>query len=327
MKILVIQKKMMGDILVSSVIFEALKKNFPDAELHYLILQKHEQIVAHHPFIDKIIYFRDFLPTLMRLRKERYDVVVDSYAKLESALLAFLSGAKKRISFYKKYTGYLYTDTIIRKDQPKFPFLTTALEHRLQLLEPLGIEIEEITPRIFISEGERKDADNLLKNLEIDDKPLVMISTFGSGPEKTYPIAYMAEVLETIAENTDAKILCNYLPSQKTDFEALYAMLSTHTKSQIIKDFDTKNLRQYIAVLSKCKGLIGNEGGSTNISKALEVPTLSIYAPEINGWDWCVDGVKNVSIHSQDYQVNHYNDFTPNLFKEKLKTFIKNNIQ
>lgn len=318
---------MMGDILVSSVVFEALKKKFPDAELHYLILQKHEQIVAHHQFIDKIIYFADFFPTLWQLRKEKYDVVVDSYAKLESALLAFLSGAKKRISFYKEYTEYLYTDTIIRKDQAKFPRLTTALEHRLQLLEPLGIDIEEITPKIFISDEEKNDADNLLKNLGINNEPLVMISTFGSGPEKTYPITYMAEVLEVVAENTNAKILCNYLPSQKSDFETLYEMLSNHTKSQVIKDFDTKNLRQYIAVLSRCKALIGNEGGSTNISKALDVPTLSIYAPDIDGWDWCVDGVKNICIHSQDYQVNNYDDFTPNLFKEKLKTFIKNNIQ
>lgn len=85
----------MGDILVSSVIFESLKKNFPDAELHYLISQEYEQIVAHNQFIDKIIFFGDLFPTLWRLRKEKYDVVVDSYAKLESALLAFLSGAKK----------------------------------------------------------------------------------------------------------------------------------------------------------------------------------------------------------------------------------------
>lgn len=199
------------------------------------------------------------------------------------------------------------------------------MEHRLQLLEPLGIQIEEITPKIFLSDKEKEDAENLLQNLGINIY-FVMISTFGSSPKKTYPLPYMAEILEVIAENSDAKILCNYLHSQKTDFETLYAMLSNYTKSQIIKDFNTKNLRQYIAVLSKCRALIGNEGGSTNISKALDVPTLSIYAPGIDGWDWCVDGVKNVSIHACSYKVDNYVDFKPNIFKQELITFIKNNM-
>jgi len=37
MKILVIQIKMIGDVLTSSILFEALRKEFPTAELHYMI--------------------------------------------------------------------------------------------------------------------------------------------------------------------------------------------------------------------------------------------------------------------------------------------------
>lgn len=326
MKILVIQKKMMGDILMSSVLFGVLRKKYPDAELHYLIEKKYEQIVFHHENIDKIIYFDDFWATLKNVRKEKYNIVVDAYAKVETAVISWLSGASERISFYKKYTNPFYTHTIDRTDEVKFPLLSTALEHRLKLLSPLGIEIAEEFPKIYISEQEKDDADNLLNNLGISDEDLIMMSTFGSVPEKTYPISYMAKVINHIAENTNAKILCNYLPSQKDDFLKLYGELSDIAKNQVIKDFDTENLRQYIAVLAKCKVLIGNEGGSTNISKALKVPTFSIYAPGVSGWDWCLDGVKNVSIHAGDYQVVDYDSFTPNLFQDELIKFLKNNI-
>lgn len=103
-------------------------------------------------------------------------------------------------------------------------------------------------------------------------------------------------------------------------------MLSEDTKHKVIENFETKNLREYIAVLSKCKALIGNEGGSTNISKALNIPTFSIYAPHIGGWDWFIDKDKNKSIHSKNYEIDNYENFKPYFFEKELESFIKNNI-
>ena len=37
MKILVIQQKMIGDVLTTSLLFELLREKNPEAELHYLI--------------------------------------------------------------------------------------------------------------------------------------------------------------------------------------------------------------------------------------------------------------------------------------------------
>lgn len=326
MKILVIQKKMMGDVLVSSILFECLNKKFPDAELHYLITKNNEQVVRHHKYIDKIIFFEDFFSTLKAVKSENYDIIIDCYAKVETAIISFLSGAKKRISFFKNYTKYFYTDTILRRDITQFSMLTTALEHRLRLLEPLGIKVEEIFPKIYLSQEELEGADALLNQLGVYNEDLIMISTFGSNPEKTYPLSYMAEIINIISENSKCRILCNFLPSQKEMFLELYELLSEKAKKQVVKSFDTQNLRQYIAVLSKCKLLIGNEGGSTNISKALRIPTFSIYAPFVSGWDWRVDGRENVSIHAKDYQIDDYKDFKPNLFKKELINFIKRNL-
>ena len=90
MKILVIQKKMMGDVLVSSIVFELLKKYYPNAELHYLIEKKYYQVIKNHRYIDKVVYFESFFSMLKKIRKERYDVVIDIYANVETAILSFL---------------------------------------------------------------------------------------------------------------------------------------------------------------------------------------------------------------------------------------------
>ena len=55
MKALVIQKKKIGDVLTSTIIFEALKEKFPSIELDYLIYPNCEPVVRNNPFINNVI--------------------------------------------------------------------------------------------------------------------------------------------------------------------------------------------------------------------------------------------------------------------------------
>lgn len=331
MKILVIQKKLMGDVLVCSVVFKLLKEKFPDAELHYLIDEKYHQVVEHHQYIDKFLFFgKKISDTLKAVRSEKYDIVIDTYSKIETALISFLSGAKKRISYYKSYTRFFYTNPVQRRKKAISDLTTTTIEHRLQLLEPLGIPFEITKPEIFLTDSERKNAENIIEKFSPNSAKKVMISTFGSSPEKTYPLAYMKEVIEEITKE-DVVIFCNYMPNQKTQFNEFFATLSASAQSKIAKNFDTKNLREFIAVLSFCDALIGNEGGSTNISKALGVPTFTIFSPQVakKSWNWFDDGIKNDSVHLHDYvaESDSYNDFKPEFFQDKLQNFIAQNLR
>ena len=107
MKILVIQKKRIGDVLTSTIILEALKERFPNAELHYLVYENSYAVVKNNKFIDKIVVLDEksrkgklaFLTFLFKIRKDNYDIVIDAYGKPNSVILAWFSGAKKTISF------------------------------------------------------------------------------------------------------------------------------------------------------------------------------------------------------------------------------------
>ena len=79
MKILVIQKKKIGDVLTSTVIFEAIKEKHPNWELNYLIFSNSFSVVKNNPFIDKLIVLEEkdstsfigFLKLVFQLRKEK----------------------------------------------------------------------------------------------------------------------------------------------------------------------------------------------------------------------------------------------------------------
>lgn len=348
-KILVIQKKRIGDVLTSTILLEALREKFPEYELHYLIYGNSVAVVENNPFVDKIIIMNEkdrksklgFLKFLFQIRKENYEIVVDAYGKPNSVILGWFSGAKKTITFDKIYSKLLYTHPI-KRNQNSFSNATKAIEHRMRLLSPLGIDFKVIKPKIFITENEISTAKSKLEKAGITlSKPLVMISAIGSNDSKTYPIAYMAKVIDTIADENDIQILFNYFPFQKEEARQLYLLCTPETQAKINFDFYEDNLRDFLAITSLCKALIGNEGGATNMAKALNIPTFTIFSPLVikNDWNMFEDGKQNISVHVKDFEsklpstaiddlikTKEYKKlqsvFTPELFEDQLINFI-----
>ena len=343
MKILVIQKKRIGDVLVSTIIFEALREKFPKAELHYLVYPMSLAVVQNNPFIDELIILDNktkksvwkMMQFLYKLRKQNYDVVVDAYGKPNSVFMGWFSGAKKTITFAKKYSEFLYSDVIQRRKSP-ITNATLAIEHRMQLLEPLGIDFENYQPKIFLNDSEINDAKKYLTsngiNLEI---PIVMISAIGSKESKTYPLEYMAAILNEIATK-NVQILMNYIPFQKELALELYSICKPETQSKIFMDVYENDLRKFIAITSQCKALIGNEGGATHMAKALNVPTFIIFAIGIIKESWSIyeNETTDVAVSILDYFPDDGSDFEtatkkfkPALFLDKLKKFLEFNIK
>ena len=348
-KILVIQKKRIGDVLTSTILLEALREKFPEYKLHYLIYENSVAVVENNPFVDKIIIMNEkdrksklgFLKFLFQIRKENYEIVVDAYGKPNSVILGWFSGAKKTITFDKIYSKLLYTHPI-KRNQTSFSNATKAIEHRMRLLSPLGIDFKVIKPKIFITENEISTAKSKLEKAGISlSKPLVMISAIGSNDSKTYPIAYMAKVIDTITNENDIQILFNYFPFQKEEARQLYLLCTPETQAKINFDFYEDNLRDFLAITSLCKALIGNEGGATNMAKALNIPTFTIFSPLVikNDWNMFEDGKQNISVHVKDFEnalpstpiddlikAKEYKKlqsvFTPELFEDQLINFI-----
>lgn len=339
MKILVIQKKRIGDVLTSTILLEAIREKYPDGELHYLVYENAVPVVFNNPFIDKIIVLDEksrkgklaFLKFLFKIRKEKYDVVVDAYGKPNSVVIGWFSGAKMTITFDKVYSRLLYSNPIVRSNHSTTG-VTTAIEHRMILLKPLGIDFKVVKPKIFLSDYEKQNAKQyLLQNGISFLKPILMISAIGSNPLKTFPLDNMAKSLKNITQNRDIQLLFNYFPYQKIQAKELYDLCDDDTKSKIHFNVYENDLRKFLAITNHCKALIGNEGGATNMAKALDIPTFTIFATGVvkNSWNAFENDTTNISVHVHDYVSNEILDFqeltklfTPELFEDKLKKFL-----
>lgn len=346
---------MIGDVLVSTMLCEQLKKNIPKAEVHYLINTNTEAVVTNNPHIDHIVFFtneyrnskRSFYKFLKGLKKENYDVVMDAYCKLESMLISLFSGAKVKISYDKWYSRAIYTHTLRYKTTGNTD-LGLAIENRLRLLEPLIDKANEKVnpPKVYLTDDEILNARCFLENNGVDfSKPIIMMNILGSSINKTFPISYMSEVVDLVAEKGEFTVLFNYMPSQIKAAKELYDLCSPKSKAKIKFDVFAPSLRNFLGVLYHCNALIGNEGGAINMAKALNVPTFSIFSPWIRqaGWETFKNNDSNFSVHLNDYEPvliqgksrkqlkkdaqNLYAKFKPSYFNEKIGHFLDTKIR
>lgn len=347
MKILIIQQKMIGDVLTSSILFEALRQKFPKAQLDYLINEHTIAVVENNPNIDNFLLFTKeaelsktkLLKFAKSIRHKKYDLVVDAYSKLSSNLISLFSGAKTKISYHKYYTTLLYHHNI-KREKSHHGKTGLAIVNRMQLLAPLSIETKFIKPKIYLTEKEISNSKHFLEDHQIDfNRPLYMISVLGSGVKKTYPFNYMAEVIDTLVEETSGQLLFNYIPKQETEARSVFNLCKPKTQKNISFNVFGKSLREFLAITHHCDAVIGNEGGAINMAKALDVKTFAIFSPWIDKATWSLfENDDNVGVHLKDFKpelytkpekayrneaLALYQKFKPQFFTSKLKAFLK----
>ncbi len=345
---------MIGDVLVSSILCNNLKKAFPDSEIHFMVHEGTVPVLDGNPNIDKIVIFykenqkskRGLLKFAYSLRDENYDILIDAYSKLESWITVLLTNVPVRISYKKIGRTFLYTHNIERKTKPETNY-GLVIEHRLSLLEPLNLGIEiDPEPKLFVKDKEREFARKLFREYKIDrQKPTLMFAVTGSEMSKTYPLKYMQELIDFIAGSFDVNILFNYNPVLKQQAIRIYEKCKPETRNNIFFEVYGNSLREYIAIMDACDLIIGNDGGAVNMAKALDKPSFTIFSPWIPKEEWGTfeDGKWHVSVHLKEYMPELFKDkskkdlknetsdlylqFKPQLFIEDLNSFLKRNLQ
>ena len=328
MKILVIQQKMIGDVLISSILCQLLKQDQPDATVHYLVNSNTTAVVQNNPWIDQLIEFvpdykkskRKFWRFIRSIRNAGYDAIVDVYSKPESNMISLFSRAKQRISYDKWYSRWIYTETHKRlsADESK-----RAFYNRLKLIRPLlnAASVEPIPAQIYITEAEQKIAADFLNKQGIDTsvaKP-IMLNLLGSHANKSYPAAYMAELIETIAQHSAAPLLVNYMPGQEQAVDEIVQQCAQETVERLHLKTVVPSLRSFLALLTQCSAMIGNEGGAVHMAQALNIPSFAIFSPWVPKNEWQLQ-------LNNDHQAIHLADIHPELFKDQSVQTLKKGV-
>jgi lipopolysaccharide heptosyltransferase II len=272
-KILLIKPRGIGDIVLSTIVLDNLNKKFPSAEIHYLTETFAKDALANNPLVSKVHTFEKsefVLKVAARLRKEKYDLIIDLWSNPRSAQITFLIHAKYRVGF--SYWGRKYAYNILGTSE-KGEHHTA--EHNLELLKAIGIEITSKRIHFYVSKGDDNWAKEYMKNNLPAGKKILGVLPSGGWASKRCDANKWVEICKAIKKKYDDIVfLILWGPGDESDAE----FIKNNLGDEAVLGHET-NIGKLSALIKNCDLVIANDSGPMHISAALGVPTLGIFGP------------------------------------------------
>jgi len=274
-KILIIQIRPFGDVLLNTPSLAALRRRLPRAQIDFLVRHPYQKVLNGNPHIDNCIVFgrtRPLLAWLDRLRlfwgvyRSAYDVVVDQIQGTTSAQVVLASRAPSRIASSRVRLKRLYNIRV-----PCGP-TRYAAAMKFDLLAPLGIRQGPLDFFYHIETASIDYAARWLNGRHLHNRPFVCVSPGSPRRHKKWRAECFARLCDLIMENSGLPVVLLWGPDEKEDVTQVAAAMR---RQPLTAPPTTYN--QAAAFLKAGVMLICNDGGLYHLSVALKTPSLAIF--------------------------------------------------
>lgn len=265
-RILVIQLKQVGDVILCTPALRALRKAYPDSRLDFLCQASAGKALVGNPRIDNLIILdgRDDLlekgKKISKLRSARYDLVIDYLATPATAVITKLCGAKASVSYAGQKRSRFYSHAV----EPQGNY---SAQHKLSLLRILGIEDGELKPEFYVSEGAKEKISKWLHSRKLEPKKFCVIDATHRRETRRY--TRYDEVADLMWKEEGLPSVFVWGPGEK---EFVGNILTKAGKEHFLAPPTT--LDELGALLLFSAILIGNDSAPRHIASALDVPTV-----------------------------------------------------
>ncbi len=302
-KFLFIKLSEMGSIILAYPLMKKIQREYEEAPLFFLTFKKNAPIFQVLNIVppSNVLTIRDdtfskflfdTLKVIVRIRKESIDTVFDlEFFSRFTAIVAYLTGAKMRVGFYKYRFEGLYRGKILTNNVQYNPLLHISKMY-LSFAEALKLE-EKFTPclerKVNDSELVLPNIDlpieveemvyNRLKNLGIDgDKRLFLINP-GEGklPLREWPIENFIKLSKMLLEDKKNYIFIVGSKEAVKNAERLFCAVNSE---RCISLAGKTSLLELLALFKKADVLIVNDCGLAHLGSLTSIKKIILFGPE-----------------------------------------------
>lgn len=288
-RILVVEPKNIGDVVLTMPFLTQLRARFPTAAITLLAVPHAKAVLQGTGLVDDYIETRlDWTEKstrynpfaydwreLWRLKREmsarHFDMAFNCSMQIRERVVMGLSGARRRIAYAFGEGDGLLTDPIPVDDSQRH-----KVDDWLRLLDPFGgATALDTLPQLHIDETERVWANGYLGSRGVlADEPVIGIHPGASLAEKRWPLDRFREVAIATTGRSGVRVLAFAEPSgygvELFDIPGVVGAQVT--------------LREMMALIERCSLLVCNDSGPMHIAGALGVPTVAMFGPGIEQW-------------------------------------------
>ena len=277
----------MGDLLLSSVLAEALHRCYPGCRVTFWAQRKFASLLDHHPFVDARIDL-DLAASLRDnarlLRSEHFDAVLIPWSVSHHAWLTWLAGIPVRVGQGGRLTySFLFTHPVkVRSRQGDITSHWT--DSQLDYARILGCDApSDLLPVVITTREEREWAGSRLRELGFSGKRPrcgLHICKGLAVDEARWPLDRFVDIAVGLLGQGFDVILTGTANEQPLTAQVAARardVLPAETDARLIDFAGASTLRETAALIERLNVFICPDTGTGHLAAALGVPVVSIF--------------------------------------------------
>ncbi|MDX1961360.1 MAG: lipopolysaccharide heptosyltransferase II [Leptospiraceae bacterium] len=278
MNILIIQTAFLGDLVLSTGFFKRIREIHPEAKIYLLVNKGTEGILENFPHVDQIISFDKsiikksllgFFRFIQSIRAINFSICYSPHFSHRSSIIAFFSGAKKRIGYKQAGFSFLLTETY---DRPRLGM------HEIQkLFRLLGEEEKIYKPELYYNSKSETFVQAILHENKILPKNYIVIAPSSIWETKRMPKEKFKELAELILKSLQLTLV--FIGSNKD--KTLVEEITKDLDGKVLSLAGKTNLSELSVVIQNSRLVITNDSSPIHIASAFNIPTLAIFGATV----------------------------------------------
>lgn len=278
-RILIVRLSAIGDVVQGMPIACALRERFPDALLAWAVGEAGATLLRGHAALDEVIALprgwlkspRSVWRLRRRLRAMRFDTTVEAQGLTKAAIVARLSGARRRLGFGdpwgRELSRWINTELVD----------TTArhvVDRNLQLLRPLGIQSPTVRFQVPDNLLDRIAAEQMIRQTRLEDG-FAMINSGAGWPSKLWPHERYAAVAAYLGREPGLPTLVAW-GGREERLAAEQIVAGSHTHARLAPP---TTLTELAALARRARVFVGSDTGPLHLAAAVGTPCVGLYGP------------------------------------------------
>jgi lipopolysaccharide heptosyltransferase I len=291
-KILIIKTSSIGDVLHTMPAANALRRQWPNAHITWLVEEAAADLVINHPAINRTLVARrkswvrdlkrlrlaalaDLWRFIRQLRDTRYDMLIDFQALLKSSVWVAIAKSKRKIGFGRGMAHAEGSWLFLNERVPAVSMDSHAVERELLLLDALGVPRTPPEFRVPVTAADRDTAEHLLRESGVlGERPLFVLCPITLWPTKLWDNDKWAMAADRLIDAHCNVAFAGSPGDQHAIDEICRGMLQKPARL----DGQT-SLMSLAAVFERATAAITTDTGPMHLAAAIGTPVIALFGP------------------------------------------------
>jgi predicted lipopolysaccharide heptosyltransferase III len=285
MKILLLQLKRIGDLILTTPAIAALRKSYPDAHITLAVSNECTELLPAISNVDRVLIARRNVRDVAMVSSiagKRFDYCIDFTRNDRSAFLTLLSGARRRVASHRvrehsKTRARVYTDLVAVRVRDMH-----TIDFNLALLESLGVRAASSAPQLHLPRMALEEADRLRRDWKIK-RPYVILHPGSARREKLWDAARWAKVIDHFRQDNEFDFVLTSGPS--ADEQAHITEITKRMGHRITDLSGKTDLLTLAALIGRAHLLVTVDSAPVHFAAATHTPQVILFGPT-NPFHW-----------------------------------------